>query len=253
MAGRLLAGLAWLLASLTAQAAIPQAEVSVFAAASLTQALRDIAGAYEASHPDITVKPSFAASSTLARQIAAGAPAEVFVSADQPWMDYLAERQRIEPASRRDLLGNTLVLIAPTATPRSVALARSKPPAFTGPFCLAEPNSVPAGRYGKQALQALDWWTALASRLVATEDVRGALAFVARGECALGIVYETDARVSDKVMIAARFPATLHEPVIYPMALMPSPSPAARDFFQYLQGRDALAIFRRHGFRAPVP
>lgn len=253
MSSRLLAGLAWLLASLTAQAAMQPAEVSVYAAASLTQAMRDIVGAYQAGHAGITVKPSFAASSTLARQIAAGAPADLFISADRQWMDHLAERLRIEPASRRDLLGNALVLITPAAAPRAVALARSKPPAFNGPFCLAEPNSVPAGRYGKQALQALDWWSALASRLVATEDVRGTLAFVARGECELGIVYETDARGSDQVMVAARFPATLHEPVIYPMALMPSPSPAARDFFQYLQGREALAIFRRHGFRAPIP
>lgn len=234
-----------LLCSSLAQAA----EITVYAAASLTNALRDIGNAYQAAHPGTVIKTSFAASSALARQIAAGAPAEVFISADRQWMDYLAERQLIDQASRRDLLGNALVLIAPAAEPRTVAMTTARPPAFDGRLCIGEPGSVPAGLYGKQALRALDWWTVLARRLVATEDVRAALAFVARGECQLGIVYETDARISDKVMIAGRFPAATHDPVVYPLALLPAASPAARDYFRHLQGDAARAVFTRYGFR----
>lgn len=229
------------------------AEVTVYAAASLTHALRDISSSWQAAHPDNAIKTSFAASSALAKQIEAGAPAEVFISADRQWMDYLAERQLIDKTSRRDLLGNTLVLIAPAAEPRTVAMTPGKPPSFNGPFCMGEPNSVPAGRYGRQALLTLGWWPVLASRLVASEDVRSALAFVARGECALGIVYETDAQVSDKVMIAGRFPVGSHDPVVYPAALLPNASPAARDYFRYMQGREAKAVFTRYGFRVINP
>ena len=243
-AAPLLLGLA-LLGNVSARAA----EVTVYAAASLRNALGDIATAYQASHPGITVKTSFAASSTLARQIEAGAPADMFMSADRLWMDHLAARQRIDKASRQDLLGNTLVLVAPVSAPRRVLMTPGKPPAIDGPFCIAEPGSVPAGIYARQALQTLDWWSSLARRLVATEDVRAALAFVARGECALGIVYETDAKISDKVVVVGRFPPKSHEPVVYPLALLPEASPAARDYYRHLQSAEALATFTRHGFR----
>lgn len=229
------------------------ADVTVYAAASLKNALGDIGTAYQATHPDTAVKASFASSSTLAKQIEAGAPAELFVSADRKWMDYLADRQLIEKASRRDLLGNTLVLIAPTAEPRTVAMTAGKPPALDGYLCLGETGSVPAGIYGRQALISLDWWTTMARKLVATEDVRAALAFVERGECQLGIVYETDARVSKKVMIAGRFPAGSHEPVVYPLTLLPNASPTARDYYRYIQGAEARAVFTRYGFRVLTP
>lgn len=241
--------LALLLLVLCASAGVHAADITVYAAASLTNALRDIGKAWQATHPDTSIKASYAASSALAKQIEAGAPAEIYVSADRKWMDYLADRQLIERASRRDLLDNTLVLIAPAAEPRTVPMTPGKPPAFDGRLCMGEPGSVPAGIYGRQALTTLGWWPALAARVVGTEDVRTALAFVERGECPLGIVYETDAGVSTRVMIAGRFPAGTHDPVVYPAALLPSASPAAREYFRYMQGDAAKAVFARYGFR----
>lgn len=228
------------------------AEVRVYAAASLTTALKDIATRYQATHPD-TLKVSFAASSTLAKQIEAGAPADLFASADQKWMDYLSARKLIDAASRRDLLGNTLVLIAPAAEPRTLAMEKGKVPAVDGKLCMGDPASVPAGLYGKQALASLGWWSALQKRVVGTDDVRTALAFVERGECPLGIVYETDARISSRVMIAGRFPPGTHEPVVYPFALLPMASPAAREFFRYLQGPEGKGVFARYGFTVLPP
>jgi len=221
--------------------------ITVYAAASLTNALQEITSAWQATHKD-TVKRSFSASSTLAKQIEAGAPADIFASADKKWMDYLSDRKLINRSSRRDLLGNTLVMIAPAAEPQTVRIEKGKVPAFTGRLCMGEPASVPAGIYGKQALTHLGWWPVLEKRIVATEDVRSALAFVERAECPLGIVYETDAKLSHKVMVAGRFPAGVHDPVVYPFALLPNASAAARKFFTYLNGPEAQKVFVRHGF-----
>lgn len=228
-------------------------DVTVYAAASLTNALKDLAAGYQASHKATLIKTSFAASSILARQIEAGAPADLFASADKKWMDYLDERRLIANASRRDLLGNNLVLIAPATRPLTVAMDTGKAPAFAGKLCMGDPASVPAGRYGRQALASLGWWSALSSRVVASEDVRSALAFVERGDCPLGIVYETDARLSRKVMIAGRFPAGSHEPVVYPFALLPRAPAEAREFYRYLQGPEARAVFTRYGFTVLQP
>jgi molybdate transport system substrate-binding protein len=233
-----------LAASLGAQAG----EVTVYAAASLTNAIKDISTAWKAAHKDDDIKTSFAASSTLARQIEAGAPADIFASADKKWMDYLAERGLIDKASRRELLGNTLVLVAPASQPVTVSVQKNVVPAFSGRLCIGDPASVPAGIYAKQALQNLGWWPALEKRYVGTEDVRTALAFVERAECPLGIVYETDAKISDKVVIAGRFPAGSHDPVVYPFALLPKASPGARAYFQWLQGPESAAVFSRYGF-----
>ena len=236
--------------SMNAQAA----DVTVYAAASLSHALKDIAASWKATHKDDEIKPSFAASSTLAKQIEAGAPADIFVSADRQWMDYLSERNLIEKTSRRDLLGNTLVLITPVEKKVKVNVQKgAAAPDFSGKLCMGEPGSVPAGIYGKQALQRLGWWPALEKRVVATEDVRTALAFVERAECPLGIVYETDAKISRKVVIAARFPAGSHDPVVYPLALLPKASATAKDFFSYLQSADAATLFRRYGFTVLKP
>lgn len=221
--------------------------ITVYAAASLTDAIKEISVRWHAIHTD-TIKSSYASSSILAKQIEAGAPADIFVSADAKWMDYLAVRQLIIPSSRSNLLGNTLVMIAPASEPRSVLMAKGKAPALTGRLCMGEPNSVPAGIYGKQALTSLGWWSALEKRVVATEDVRTTLAFVERGECPMGIVYETDARASKKVMVAGRFPSGLHDPVVYPFALLPNASPSAREFFIYMTGPEAQKVFVRHGF-----
>ncbi|HET8730358.1 MAG TPA: molybdate ABC transporter substrate-binding protein [Moraxellaceae bacterium] len=223
------------------------ADITVFAAASLTDALKEIGDAYRSVRGD-TLRSSFASSATLARQIEAGAPADIYMSADQKWMDYLAARGLIETASRRDLLGNSLVLVAPAGSATPVPMRKGNVPAFTGRLCMGDPASVPAGIYGKQSLVSLGWWETLSTRVVTTEDVRTVLAFVARGECPLGIVYATDARVSDKVVVVGRFAAGSHEPVVYPVALLPHASSAARAFFVYLQGPAARQVFERHGF-----
>jgi molybdate transport system substrate-binding protein len=225
------------------------ADVTIYAAASLTNAVQDIAVAYQLTHPE-KIKVSFAASSLLAKQIEAGAPADIFASADRKWMDYLAAQQLINTNSRRDLLGNTLVLIAPVSVPapRPIEVVKNKVPDFSGHLCMGDSASVPAGIYGKQVLVNLGWWTALQKKVVGTEDVRSALAFVARKECSLGLVYETDARISDQVVIVARFPGQTHDAIVYPFALLPKASPAAKEFFAYLQGADAQKVFLRYGF-----
>ncbi|MFZ5724577.1 MAG: molybdate ABC transporter substrate-binding protein [Pseudomonadota bacterium] len=227
--------------------------VTVYAAASLTDALGEIAAAYEKEH-DIDVRLSFAGSGTLAKQIGNGAPAQIFVSADRNWMDHLQERNLLARDSRHDLLGNALVLIAPDgqATATELQPGFDLPASFAGRLCTGDPASVPVGIHAKQALQKLGWWNGLKQRLVGTEDVRTALAFVERGECRRGIVYRTDARVSRRVSVIGEFPAGSHAPIVYPVALLPAATPAAREFFRHLDSAAARAVFNRHGF-TPAP
>ncbi len=222
--------------------------INVFAAASATNAIQDIAALYQ-KEKDVMVTPSFAAASALAKQIEQGAPADVFVSADVKWMDYLEGKDKIVKASRRNLLGNQLVLIAPKGKAFSVKLEKGfdLPGAFAGRWCSCGPE-VPIGQYSKQALTALGWWEALEPRLAAAPDVRSALAFVERGECAVGVVYETDAKVSDKVEVLGIFPAGSHSPVLYPAALVQGAKPAAQGFLDFLLSPQADAIFRKYGF-----
>lgn len=222
-------------------------EVTVYAAASLTNAMKDISVAWQAGSKD-KIKMSYAASSVLAKQIEAGAPADIFASADRRWMDYLVDRKLVDATSRRDLLGGTLVLIAPVAAAVPVKMEKGVVPVFTGKLCMGEPGSVPAGIYGKQALTSLGWWPALEKRVVGTEDVRTALAFVERAECPLGIVYETDAKISRKVAVVGRFPEGSHDPVMYPFALLPKAGASAKRFFAYLQTAEAKSVFERYGF-----
>lgn len=231
------------------QAAVAAETVTVYAAASLTNALGDIAKEYQAGH-DIDLKLSFAGSGTLAKQIGAGAPAQIFASADLKWMEYLAKRNLIAPGSRRELLGNTLVLVAPVGKVPVVQMQKgfALPAAFTGKLCTGDTASVPVGIYAKEALQNLGWWPGLAQRIVGAEDVRTALAFVERGECLLGIVYRTDAVISTKVAIAGEFPAGSHPPIVYPFALLPRATPAAQAFFRYLDTETARRVFNRYGF-----
>lgn len=238
-----------LLAALLVLLPLPASAITIYAAASLTNALQATATAWKAAGHDDTLRQAFASSATLARQIEAGAPADIYASADKQWMDYLDTRGLIEHASRRDVLGNTLVLVAPASEPMSATMRRDQPPRFEGPLCLGDPASVPAGIYARQAFNALGWWPALAKRVVATEDVRTALAFVERGECRLGVVYATDARISTRVMVAGEFPEATHAPVVYPFALLPGASPAARAYFTWLLGPEAASVFRNHGFR----
>ena len=239
-------------AATAAAQAVPAPEVTVFAAASLQNALEAAAAQYQ-KQSGRAVRFSFAASSTLARQIEQGAPAAIFASADEQWMDWLQQRNLIVPASRKSLLGNRLVLVVPAARPVSVEL---KPgfdfAAVLGPqgrWATGDPANVPAGRYAQQALTALGAWPLAQTRLVSAENVRVALNFVERGEAAAGVVYETDAALSGKVRVAGVFPADSHAPISYPFALVGKyDSPAAREFLSFLDSPAAHEIWRRFGF-----
>ena len=239
----------------TAPAVAAEQPVRVFAAASLTNALNDIGAEYvKDGHP----KPSlaYAASSALAKQIEAGAPTDVFASADLTWMDYLDQRGRIAKGTRRSLLGNTLVLIVPKGKPVPVQMAAGFDfaSAFTGKLCTGEPGVVPVGIYAKASLQKLGWWNALQGRIVGTDDVRTALAFVERGECPVGIVYATDAKVSSKVDVQATFPEDTHKPIVYPFGAVTGARPEATAFLEYVSSSPkAAAIFERYGFTRLAP
>lgn len=243
---------ALLLFLLSASSARAENAVRVFAAASLTPALTEISEAWERhGHPKATLV--FAASSALAKQIENGAPADLFASADRRWMDYLAQRRKIDPASRADLLGNELVLIAPKGHGYAVRMDKGfdLAGAFEGRLCTGEPDVVPAGTYAKQALAAYGWWAALAPRVVGTDDVRTALAFVERRECALGIVYLSDAAISSKVEIVGRFATGTHDPIVFPFGIVAGAGPQAAAYLEYLRSDAAQRIFREHGFTSP--
>ncbi|MCW7541977.1 molybdate ABC transporter substrate-binding protein [Aquabacterium sp. A7-Y] len=231
------------------------AELTVFAAASLTQALQEAGRVFQARGGQAP-RFAFAASSTLARQIEAGAQAQLFLSADQAWMDYLAQRRLIEPASRVDLLGNRLVLVTPAERPLRQSLQKGWDPATllgaNGRLATGDPAHVPVGKYAQAALTRLGSWPAVEPRLVRADSVRAALALVERGEVPAGIVYQTDAALSKAVQVAGVFPAESHPPIVYPMALVAGASgPAAaqaREFHAWLRGAQAAEIFKRHGF-----
>lgn len=192
---------------------------------------------------------SFAASSALARQVAAGAPADLFVSADEPWMDDVERRGLIVAGTRAPFLGNRLVLVTPRSNPANVALGNLAAALGNGRLAMADPDSVPAGKYGKAALEKLGLWNAVAPKVVRAENVRAALAFVERGAAQYGVVYLTDARASPKVRVAATFPADSHPPIRYPLArLKASTSPDAEPFRAFLLSREGRSIFTRFGF-----
>lgn len=244
-------GLLWLTTGFGLALPIQAAEqITVFAAASATNAVQDLATLYE-KEKGVKVVTSFAAASALAKQIEQGAPADVFVSADLKWMDYLDDKGKIVKTSRRNLFGNRLVLVAPKGKAFPVKLEKGfdLPGAFQGRWCSCNPD-VPIGRYSQQALTALGWWAALEPRLAAAPDVRSALAFVERGECAVGIVYETDAKLSDKVEVLGVFPTDTHSPVLYPAALVQGAKPTAQGFLDFLRTPAAAKVLRQYGFTA---
>ena len=231
----------------------PAATVVIFAAASLTDALQELGDDFTKSS-GIVVKFSFAASSALARQIESGAPADVFVSADTEWMDYLQMRNRIRPDSRHDLLGNRLVLVAPADSPLELTIG----PQFAlvdalgkGRLATGDPDSVPVGRYARQALESLGVWSAVEPHLVRAENVRAALAFVDRGEAPLGIVYETDALLDKRVRVVDTFPAESHTAITYPIAVTAGAKPGAIKFVEFARSGTADAVFVKYGF-APL-
>ena len=229
------------------------APLTVFAAASLKESLDEAASAYQKATGQ-PVRVSYAASSALARQIEQGAPADVFLSADLDWMDYLEKRKLLDTKSRRNLLGNTLVLVAPTqgdTAPLALRKGVDLLPRLgqQGRLALALTNSVPAGKYAKAAFESLGVWTALQPRVAEAESVRAALMLVARGEAPLGVVYGSDAKAEPKVRVVATFPADSHPPVIYPVArIASSRHPQATAFTRWLDTPAAAEIFRRHGF-----
>jgi len=226
------------------------APVVVFAAASLTDALGAVGKAYETKTGKQVVF-SFAASSALARQIEASSGADMFLSADSDWMDYLDDKGLIAHATRHDLLGNHLVLISPADLKVSLKIA----PHFdlagalgNGKLAIADPDSVPAGKYARSALTALGVWSTVSNHLAPAENVRVALAYVARGEAPLGIVYTTDAMSEPKVRIVDVFPDSSHAAIVYPAALTKDAKPGAKAFLDFLEGPDAAAIFSKDGF-----
>ncbi|HHU2963523.1 TPA: molybdate ABC transporter substrate-binding protein, partial [Escherichia coli] len=196
---------------------------------------------------------SFASSSTLARQIEAGAPADLFISADQKWMDYAVDKKAIDTASRQTLLGNSLVVVAPKASEQKDFTIDSKTNWTSllngGRLAVGDPEHVPAGIYAKEALQKLGAWDTLSPKLAPAEDVRGALALVERNEAPLGIVYGSDAVASKGVKVVATFPEDSHKKVEYPVAVVEGHNNATvKAFYDYLKGPQAAEIFKRYGF-----
>jgi molybdate transport system substrate-binding protein len=251
--------LLWLcLAGASSWAADPEKPpITVFAAASLTNVLQDLGDAFS-KETSIPVRFSFAASSALARQIENGAPADVFFSADLEWMDYLQTRHLIEADSRHDVLANRLVLIAPAASMVKLTIQ----PHFAlaaalgkGRLATGDPDSVPAGRYARQALTALGVWNEVQDKIVRADSVRSALAFVDRGEAPLGIVYETDALIDKNVRVVDVFPADSHLPIVYPIALTGAGKSAehkfgAAKFVAFVRGPAGDAAFKAYGFKS---
>lgn len=232
-----------------AEAADP-APVVVLAASSLTEALQKVGAAWTAKgHPAVTF--SFDASSKLAKQVEAGAPADAFFSADADWMDYLDQRGLIDPTTRANLLGNSLVAVVPASATMAVATAADLAKPEIKHLALAGEN-VPAGKYGRAALVSLGAWDAVQARVVSGDNVRTVLGWVATGEADAGVVYVTDAKVETKVKVAFTFPATSHPPIVYPTAVVKGAAHAkdAADFLAYCKSAEGMAVFGAAGFTA---
>jgi molybdate transport system substrate-binding protein len=251
MAGLLALGVGFTPGPAPAQAA--DKDVLVFAAASLKNALDDVIAAY-GKETGTKVTASYAASSALTKQIEQGAPAQLFISADLDWMDYLAERKLIDESTRKNLLGNSLVLVAAKDSALgSVAIGQGFDLAKLlgdGRLAIGEVTAVPAGRYAKAALENLGTWGGVEGKLAQAENVRAALALVSRGEAPLGIVYKTDVQSDPSLKIVGTFPADSHPPIIYPVALtkVGADSAAAAGFLKFLGAPTAKAAFEKHGF-----
>ncbi|CAK9884497.1 MAG: Molybdate-binding protein ModA [Candidatus Erwinia impunctatus] len=231
-------------------------KITVFAAASLTNALQEISDNYRKQH-DTDIVASFASSSTLARQLEAGAPVDLFISADQQWMDYVQQKKMIDTASRHNLLGNDLVLVAANTSGLNAVTISEKTDWISllhgQHLSVGDPDHVPAGIYAREALQSLSSWTTVEPLLARGSSVRAALALVERDETPLGIVYGSDAVASQKVKVLGKFPASSHTPIEYPMAIVANHrSPAVEAFYHYLQTPEAAGVFVKYGF-TPLP
>ncbi|MHC4948071.1 MAG: molybdate ABC transporter substrate-binding protein [Planctomycetota bacterium] len=226
--------------------------ITVLAATSATDVVTEAARAFEA-RTGTRVVLSFAASSTLARQIEQGAPADVFLSASAEWMEEADRRGLLEPGSTRAVASNRLVLVAPRGQPIEVSFnsGHDFARAFEGSLALGDPTHVPAGIYARQALESYGWWADVADRVLPASDVRHALRLVALGEAGAAIVYATDVAATDAVTVIAEFPKTSHGPITYPVGLCRGAGPEARRFIDFLAGAEARAIFARHSFAPP--
>ena len=228
--------------------------VRIYAAASLTTAVTDIVQQFKKQHPQVKVVPVFGASSSLARQIEAGAPGDIFFSADQDWMNYLVNKQRVAKDQIKPLLTNELVLISPLDIQQTFQASQNFnfAQSFKGHLCTGQMESVPVGKYTKQSLTKLNWLNTLNGRIVGADNVRSALAFVERGECQVGIVYKTDALQSKKVKISGVFPAHTHSPIVYPIALTQqgSKNADAVKLMRFMSHHaKARKIYQHYGFR----
>lgn len=227
-------------------------DIVIFAAASLKNALDEAAAAWAKETGKPAPRISYAASNTLAKQIEQGAPADIFISADLGWMDYVAARNLIRPESRVSLLANRIALIAPAESPAKVTLAPGvdlSPALAAGRLAMGNVDAVPAGKYGKAALQKLGGWDKVKDHVAQADNVRAALLLVARGEAPLGIVYTTDAAAEPRVKVIATFPEETHPPIIYPaVVLKDSTNADAPGFLAYLRGAGPKAAFEKQGF-----
>lgn len=249
---RLILAIAGLLAA-SVPAVLTAKPPLVLAAASLQESLSAAADAWAADHHQRPIL-AFAGSSALARQIEAGAPADLFISADEDWMNEIQSKGLVRPGTRSDFLANRLVLIAPLGSSLRLRIGPHFPLARAlgvGKLAMADPDSVPAGRYGRAALTALGVWPSVEGKVVRAENVRAALAFVERGAAAAGIVYDTDRLASHKVLLVDRFPLSSHPPIAYPVAILKSSSSADADGFRrFLISPAGRRIFARFGFAA---
>jgi molybdate transport system substrate-binding protein len=241
--------------SLAASSGALAQDVRVSAAASMSNVVDELAKVWKADGGG-TVVASYGASSALARQIENGAPADVFISADLEWMDYVQNKKLVDPATRRIVAANSLVLIAPAGSKIAIKVAPGMDLAAAlgdGRLALADPNSVPAGKYAKAALVKLGVWRSVEAKLASAENVRGALALVARGEAPLGAVYSTDAAAEPKIRIVATFPGDSHPAIVYAAAITVTgkDNAKAKAFLDFLGSAKALAIFAKYGFAPP--
>lgn len=223
--------------------------VTVFAAASMTDVLQKIAAEMDSS--EIDVRFNFASSSTLARQIESGAEADVFISADLKWMNYLTQNSMADTESVRIIAGNSLVMICPKTCIDTIEITPENRK-FPEKIAVGDTEHVPAGIYARQALEKLGWWRLVENRLIPAADVRTALKYVEIGEADGGIVYSTDAAVSEKVRISGVFPDSLHDKIVYPAASVKGASRAGKKFLDFLKSEQAIKIFISAGFVVPA-
>jgi len=223
------------------------AGLTVFAASSTTEVMKELAAAYTGRTGE-EIRFNFAASGALARQIDAGAPADLYVSANAKWMDWLEGKQLLAADTRTTVAGNTLVLVAPAG---SSLIYQDTPGNLQGRLAVGDFRSVPAGAYAEAALQSMGWMDQVKDRLVMGANVRTVLMYVERGEVDAGIVYQTDALLSDKVKIIGTFPADSHPPIVYPAACLKNSAPSAMEFLAFLKSEEAQIIFKHSGFTCP--